>query len=61
MRITAPQGLARNGPGRWAAHSPDHCPGRWAALDGPALRPPLQVDLLKSATYLYHNSDKLIR
>eukprot|EP00434_Breviolum_minutum_P041431 symbB.v1.2.036854.t1/scaffold5302.1/size28584/3 len=30
----AQTGLARNGPGRWAAHSPDHCPGRWAALDG---------------------------
>ncbi|CAK9052115.1 Hypothetical protein (Fragment) [Durusdinium trenchii] len=27
-------GLARNGPGRWAAYSPDHCPGRWAALNG---------------------------
>ena len=21
-------GLARNGPGRWAAQSPDHCPGK---------------------------------
>ncbi|CAE8637900.1 unnamed protein product [Polarella glacialis] len=27
-------GLARNGPSRWAAQSPDHCPGRWAALSG---------------------------
>ncbi|CAE7822809.1 unnamed protein product [Symbiodinium sp. CCMP2456] len=31
---TAQTGLARNGPGRWAAQSPDHCPGRWAALNG---------------------------
>ncbi|CAJ1373206.1 unnamed protein product [Effrenium voratum] len=30
----APTGLARNGPGRWAAQSPDYCPGRWAALNG---------------------------
>ncbi|CAE7546345.1 unnamed protein product [Symbiodinium sp. CCMP2592] len=31
---TAQTGLARNGPGRWAAQSPDHCPGRWAGLNG---------------------------
>ena len=60
MRIPAPQGLARNGPGRWAAHSPDHCPGRWAALDGPALRAPLQLYELQFANYLYQNSDDYI-
>eukprot|EP00931_Biecheleriopsis_adriatica_P053947 TRINITY_DN31704_c0_g1_i2.p1 TRINITY_DN31704_c0_g1~~TRINITY_DN31704_c0_g1_i2.p1 ORF type:complete len:992 (+),score=108.93 TRINITY_DN31704_c0_g1_i2:66-3041(+) len=32
----APSGLARNGPGRWAAQSPDHCPGRWEMLNGQA-------------------------
>lgn len=28
--------LARNGPGRWTAESPDRCPSNWACLDGTA-------------------------
>lgn len=30
----AQSALARTGPGRWMAESPDRCPGRWSTLNG---------------------------